>query len=410
MQRALIISTLFIALLTMTAGSVFYSRIQRFWGITQTDFSVFYHAGYQLDRWESMYEQRPTHFTTNEEYLFKYAPPVGLAMIPLSRLPVQNAIRWWYALTAIALTGALWGVLQLTAPAHDTPRAAWIAGLLLLATLRPYLANLRLGQIDVILAGCLVGFLVALTRRREGVAGWWLGIPMLCKLVPAAWLAYLAIARRWRVMAWAVVAMAAYLASPIPHAGWAGTRRAVAEWVSTLFTSTGNYEWLVRYKNQSVLSMVLRLIGGTNAESISGNQVTLAVGVTAMLGLAYGWWIWKALQRHRDDADPLRALIAPSLTMIAMVIFSPHAWIATFIHLLLPYGVLITYLVTRVPQDRAGWAWLGSSFLLISGTASDLLGGGALASAIHRLAPLMWGALCLATGVWRIGKSVGVSR
>lgn len=402
MRRPLAGLALVIGLMTLIAGARYYSRIHRFWGITQTDFSVFYQAGYQIDRRASMYEQHPTHYTTDKEYLFKYPPPFGFAMIPWSRLPIQVAIRWWYGLTAVALLGALWGIRRLVDPSLQDGRFMVIAGMALLAVLRPFLANLRLGQIDVVLAGCLIGFLVAHRRRRDAAAGWWLGIPILCKLVPAVWLAYLAAARRWRALGWTLLAILTYLASPIPHLGFAGTRGAVMEWLGTLHASGGNHEWLLRYKNQSVLSAALRVIAGPQAETVTGGQLAAAMGVTAGFALLYGGWVWRAMRISRETDDPLCALVAPSLVMIAMVIFSPHAWIATFIHLLLPYAVLGAYLVTRAPDDRLGWGLFLGSVLLVSATAPDLLG--AASRAAHIASAVMWGAVCLAIGVRRIGR------
>lgn len=410
MRRSFLWLILAVGLITLIAGSLYYARIDRFWGITQTDFSVFYQAGYQLDRGASMYERRPTHYTTNAEYLFKYPPPFGLAMIPLTRLTVQTAIRGWYAMTALALLGALWGVRRLTRPAvlpHG--RALLIDGLLLVAVLRPYLATLRLGQVDVLLAGCLIAGVAALHQRREWLAGWWLGIPILCKLVPSVWLGYLAITRRWRALAWTAVAMLGYLASPILRLGFAGTRHAVGEWLNVLRISGGNVEWLLRHKNQSVLSVVLRLVTTLHAGIVTADVRAAALGLTACLGIAYAGLVWCSAWKTRDDPDALRALAAPSLVMIGMVIFSPHAWVATFIHLLLPYGVLITYLVTRARGDRLGWGLLGISFLLVSGTAPDPVLGSSLSRIAHTVGPMMWGAVCLAVGIWRV-QNVRVGR
>ncbi len=403
MRRPFLWLTLTIGLITLLAGSLYYARIDRFWGITQTDFSVFYHAGHQLDRGLSMYEHHPTHYTTNAEYLFKYAPPFGLAMIPLARFTVQTAIRWWYAITALALIGACWGIHGLVHAALVSRRHAWaINGLLLLSVLRPYLATLRLGQVDVVLAGCLIAFLVALHQRRDALAGWWLGIPILCKLVPSVWLLYLAATRRWRTLGWTLIAVLSYLASPLLRLGVAGTRRAIAEWLGVLNTSRGNLEWLLRYKNQSVVSAVLRVVAGPHAETATSAQVAVALGITGVLGLLYAGLVWRAVQRSCETSDPLQTLAAPSLVMIGMVVFSPHAWIATFIHLLLPYGVLITHLVTRAPRDRIGWGLLGVSFLLVSATAPDAGLGSSLSHTVHFLTPMLWGALCLAAGVWRL--------
>lgn len=401
MKRPFAWLALVAALITFVAGVLYYARIERFWGITQTDFSVFYHAGYQMDRGISPYEYRPTRYTTDAEYLFKYAPPLGLAMIPLSRLTVQDAIRWWYAITGLTLIAALWGVRRLVRPALSSRRReALMIGLLLLAILRPYLATLRLGQIDVFLAGCLIAFLAALAARRDWLAGWWLAIPVLCKLVPLVWLVYLAAARRWRALAWTAVAALGYLASPIMHLGFAGTARATREWLGVLGTSGGNVEWLLRYKNQSVLSAVLRAVAGP--DTVTAAHWGTALGITGGAGALYGLWVWQAIRRTRDASDALSTLAAPSLVMIAMVIFSPHAWTATFIHLLLPYGVLIAYLVTRGRRDRIGWGLLASSFLLVSATAPDAVLGPALSRAVHLLTPMTWGAMCLAAGVSRV--------
>lgn len=409
MRRLLILLALSIGLVTLVACTIYFERIDRFWGITQTDFSVFYDAGYRMTRHESLYEYRPTHFTTDREYLFKYAPPFALAMMPLAGLAVNVAIRWWYALTALALLGAVGGVCVLVRRA--TPRLPW-EGILLACVmiLRPYLANLRLGQVDVILAGLLIAFLVALQRRREVLAGWCLGATIVCKLIPAVWLIYLAMTRRWRALAWTLVAGAVYLASPVAHLGLEGTRQTLVEWWGVLGTAGGNWEWLVRPKNQSVLSLVLRGMTGSATAAVTPMTLRIAMGITTVAGLLYGWGVWRTIRRARADDRSLAALVPPALVMIAMVIFSPHAWKATFIHLLLPYTLVATHLIVRAPRDAVGWGLLAGSFLLVSATASDAGLGPTLADALAVLSPMTWGAGLLAAGVWRVGQDERAGR
>lgn len=392
-----------VGIITAVTCSIYYARIERFWGITQTDFSVFYDAGHRADRHESLYAYRATRYTTDREYLFKYAPPFGVAMIPLSRLTVQVAIRWWYAITALALVGAFAGVralLQGPAPSHAL--SPFVYGVMLLAVLRPYLANLRLGQVDVLLAGLLLLGVWGMLRGRNAVAGWALGTTMLCKVVPGIWLLYLAATRRWRAVGWTIVAVACWLVSPIPVLGVAGTRTATAEWLAVLHTSSGHWEWLVRFKNQSVLSAVLRGLVGGDVTAVTPARLGAALGITVALGLLYGWVTWQAIRRTRAAQDPLRALVAPSLVMIAMVIFSPHAWKATYIHLLLPYAVVSTYAVQC--RDWVAGALLAGSMLLVSVTAPDLLLDRLASQAAHLYSPMTWGALLLAAGVWRVQR------
>ncbi|MBI4313371.1 MAG: DUF2029 domain-containing protein, partial [Candidatus Omnitrophica bacterium] len=142
-------TSLLIIVLTFIVCWHYYHRIERFWGITQTDFNVYYFSGWYIIQKKSMYT------FTNPEYLFKYAPIFGVAMIPLAGLPIQIALRWWYGLTCASFLG-MFGLLKnlLKGNRSDLPPAA--DALLLIATLRPYISTLRLGQVDILLAFLLL--------------------------------------------------------------------------------------------------------------------------------------------------------------------------------------------------------------------------------------------------------------
>ena len=392
---------------TLVACSLYYARIHRFWGITQTDFSVFYDAGWRLARHESPYPYRATRFTTDPEYRFKYAPPFAMAMMPLAALPVQTAIRWWYALSALAFLAAMGGVRFLLARDAALPSLpGWAWGLLFLTVLRPYLSTLRLGQVDVMLAALLIGFLAALSCGRQWLAGACLGIALLCKLSPAIWLFYLIAARAWRAILWTAVAILLLLASPIPHVGLGHTGQLMNDWWQVLQTASGNWEWLVRAKNQSLLSFILRVATGGDPAAMTPLLLNAAVGVTAALGVLFLAGIRRLMRGDLAASPSPAALAAPALTMIAMVLFSPHAWKATFIHLLLPYAVLIAHLTSDGRRDRMGWGCLVGSFALVSATAPNVVLGRPLAHGVNMLGPLTWGALLLAFALWRIRRPV----
>ena len=396
MRRPFVWVLLCVCLITGIAGAVYYQRIARFWGITKTDFTVYYFAGWRILHSQSMYA------TDDPEYLFKYAPPVGVAFTPLARLRIQHALWSWYALTGIAFCIALASVrslLRRSAGVRELPLLGY--ALLVLAILRPYLSNLRLGQIDVVLACLLLIAVMAAERGRPMLAGWCLAATMICKLVPAVWLVYCAATRRWRVIGWTVIAMGAYLLLPIPTLGVAGTAHALRDWWAITQTSGQNWEWLVRFKNQSVLSTVLRMLSGGSMEHLTPLMMATALTVTVGLGLLYAAAVWRAITR--PDARPgLGRLVPASLTMIAMVIFSPHAWKATYIHLLLPYAVVVMHLLQQKSTDRWGWVLLGGSFALVSVTAPDVLLGRPLSHVIHTFSPMTWGAALLAAAVWRV--------
>lgn len=134
-----------------------------------------------------------------------YPPPFTLAFIPSTWLPPVPGFVAWTMFHMIVL--ALYP-LRL-AKAFDVPRPGWLIVAIVLSF--PALFNFIMGQFSVWLVVFFGEALIAFDRRRDLLAGLWLGL-LICKpqtlvlVVPA-----LLIAGRFRLVAGMVVSIAALL-------------------------------------------------------------------------------------------------------------------------------------------------------------------------------------------------------
>jgi len=130
---------LVIAVLVITpSGPHLLQTRHAFLGDQQTDFSVFYDAGYDaidVSRCIPIAPRDSRRIANICSSMRRRRP----RLIPLSRLPVQIALRWWYVLLGGALLGAFC-LSDVAPPSHagrptDLPRLTY--GLILVAALRP---------------------------------------------------------------------------------------------------------------------------------------------------------------------------------------------------------------------------------------------------------------------------------
>ena len=133
-------------------------------------------------------------------------PPTFVLMVePLSRVHYNLAYWLWVTLNVVALAGGLFLILKPLARRLDHPTLWIIAALAVLY--HPVNTNWSYGQSKII-----IFFLLALTLRsmesgHEALAGASLALAALLRAFPILLLAYLAMQRRWRVVAYAGAAL-----------------------------------------------------------------------------------------------------------------------------------------------------------------------------------------------------------
>ena len=178
-----------------------------------SDFTIYYLGGHALREGRDPYAPADFAAVRNEfptlpavEEDRANDPPTFVLMVePLSRLHYNLAYWLWVTLNVGALAGGLYLILKSLARRLDHVTLWIIAALAVLY--HPVNTNWSFGQSKII-----IFFLLALTLRgiesgHEALAGASLALAALLRAFPILLLAYLAMQRRWRVLAYTSAAL-----------------------------------------------------------------------------------------------------------------------------------------------------------------------------------------------------------
>jgi hypothetical protein len=273
----------------------------------------------------------------NPPWTLALAMPMGALRFRVARsvwLPAQIFITLWCASTLWTLYGG---------SRRYTARACALALLWM-----PTLVALRMGQLSPVILLGLAGFVWALSRRRDLVAGVFFSLtavkPQLMALVWVAFVLWTIVDRRWKVLAGAIAAIAgASLVAMGPNPGVFGQYRdLIATAPPTLAFESPN------------IATILRVAIGT-----SGSWPQF---VPTCLGAAAVGLMWYRRRAEWNWAGEL-----PSLVLISCFLTSYGGWAFDLVVLLVP---IVAMAAIVAGTGRRTLAIAGAAlFAAISGVA-----------------------------------------
>lgn len=279
------------------------------------DFGAYYFAAARLSHGAPLYPQLARPFALGELGLFLYPPPVAVAFIPFTGLPVETASILWAALL-VAVAAVVLVALVRSLPAERRPFAA--ALLLLFAPLQLELGNGNLTLVTLALALAAWRW-----RSRALVSGGLLAAALLLKLMPALLLVFYARAGRWRA-----AAFAALLLALLPLATW--------PWLGAA--------WL------DYARLALALASGPPTASDTHDMLPSALTAGAarafLPGLALALAFFAAEVVRRDAS---RAGLAFALSLAAAPLLAPFVFY-TYLVLALPLAARLCFGVAGPPR------------------------------------------------------------
>ncbi|PPB49109.1 mannosyltransferase [Arthrobacter pityocampae] len=242
---------------------------------------------------------------------FTYPPFAALLFVPLAVLPEAAALGIVTTLTGLCLVGVAVVVVRylrtsgVLASAGRWAPGAVLAAMLLIGVSGPWREGLGFGQINALLMVLILADLLRSTRLPSGVL---IGIAAGIKLTPLAFgLVFLA-RRDWRSLAWLAASFAATVG-----VGWAlAPRESAIFWLDALFDASRVGATADLY-NVSLNSIVAQ----------SGLAEALQRPVWVLASLAVVVVGYRAIRRADDDGDPVRAIAANAVVMLAI---SPISW------------------------------------------------------------------------------------
>jgi len=247
-------------------------------------------------------------FITSNDAPFTYPPFAGLVLLPLDLVAERPAGVAWTLVTVALVFVMARLVANAGAGGVPQPYRRWLApacAAVLFAS-SPVSANLRFGQVSVVLALLVLVDVLALDASRwQGVL---IGIAAAVKLTPLIFIPMLWVAgrRRGAVIAAATFAVVAGLTwLVLPRDSWRFWGTEVFQ-VNRLGHISGG-------GNQSVNGLLLRLGVDDHVRSIVVLVVAVIVGCVAL---------WRARNAYRDG----NALAAVTMMGAASVLMSPVSW------------------------------------------------------------------------------------
>ena len=316
------------------------------------DFASYYYAVHAASRGEDPYDTRALTSLARDQHErravhpFLYPPPFLLAVawaLPLDLRTAYAAWFWldvaWAALAALAL----WRWWRPLGPAVPVLIAALVAANTAMAS------NHLMGQANFPGLALSILAMLALERRRAGLAGALLGAACMLKMSPALLVLWWALRREWRAVAAACVTAAVLSMAALPLAG---PEVQLGFYTRVLPTfGSGDYNGLRvpidLFGNHSVPNLWATAFPGGSARVLSPTaRAASALSAVALLA-AMGW----AFRGRRPD-DVRRAAqfsaVCVAMLLIPVYTYEHHAVWA------LPAAVLASLALMR------GWlhpAW-----------------------------------------------------
>ncbi|MGB2705565.1 MAG: glycosyltransferase family 87 protein [Candidatus Omnitrophota bacterium] len=336
--------------------------------ICRCDFRVFWLAAYNMRHQSGQpgASEKYTVYDISEKfYHFRYAPFAAFMMVPVSLIssPAAALSVWFILLNAAMLLSLLFLVKQLSGDFNLAIRQRFIIlWAAFIVSLRFYFMNLSIGQTDVLIAFLFVLFLIGYARDKELLSGIIFALILQFKPFYAPMLFYFMLVGKKRLVLSTIAAFAAFLFAPALVVGFDKAVMLLKGWIAIVAASVPSQ--LLIYKNQSITYFLSDLLlKHTNVEKIiRADYLFYLIGAGLTLSIYMALFRFKKFVREKD-AQKYKYLEVSALIM-ASLLFSPIAWVASFISLIIPFGVALLFVLNS--SKRKGLYIALAAFFILS--------------------------------------------
>jgi hypothetical protein len=265
-----------------------------------------------------------------------YLPVVPLALSPITALGRVPAAIFWAAAQVAALGYSL-RVLLRWSRVRETlaPPAAPMAIALLLA-LPAFIEAGKFNQLSYFVLASVLGGIRALDRERPLRAGALLGAAAVMKLLPAIFLPWLLLKRRWSAAVMMVAASAVLAVLPTMvvfgpgksieyHKEW-WQHNVRGDAASGMLRADLDDHFIDR-RNQSITQVIARLTWTEHKHAAPWQPLKLepqtALWISRLIAVSLGLMLLATTARPWSDLSPLRRHAEAAVYAIGMLVFSP---------------------------------------------------------------------------------------
>jgi alpha-1,2-mannosyltransferase len=335
------------------------------------DFTVFYAAARNL-----LLQGDPYNHALAAHTPYLYPPLFALLLAPIVLLSLPSAALLWCWLNIIAAFFLIVLTTRLIAPSRPLLASALLA--IMLA--RIILDNLFWGQVNIIVALLITGWLILRKESRHWWAAMLLAIAISIKITPALLIFYLVLKRRGAELARLALCLTAMTSISLLPLG----RQAfplLAGWFNRTILNGQGFNWAYA-GNQSLRGAFLRALSASATEANyfpTANWLSLspttAQLIFAMAALALLIWLGAVI--HKRAQYPIKEdfLYGAAAVCCLMLLLSNLSWKAHFIIMALPWAIMIkSTLDPNSSRRRINLLLLAGSLLLCGATIAPLIG------------------------------------
>ena len=343
------------------------------------DYNVFYAA------WQSVLNTRGNPYaqqiSTATPYLY---PPLFAQLFSLlGLLSVRAAAVVWYLIGVISLIWSLFLSQRLVRLGTEKRGIDFaILGFSFVMIARFGLDNLRMGQINLLVIAIIITGLYLYERNYFWPAALVLATAISFKLTPALFLIYFVVKGKWKfATATGVLTGLLNLLSFLPMGRQAP--EVFHYWYSLIILNKQGFGWGY-HGNQSWRALIQRMFTDENTGShlqhinLTINPMAANIAYYAGVIVIIGLIAWAIHYRRRKEEQ----LVSPNsveygLVFCGMLMISSLSWKDHYVALILPYSVLLDFLVFSKNESskRIVAGFLAISFLLCTMTNMSFIGG-----------------------------------
>ena len=201
------------------------------------DYPVYYAAGQSLLGGRS--DLYAPDFALGQVMDYRYPPLFLVSFAPLWNLPYSISAYVWYLMSLVEIFGCAVIVLRIF-PEIGRSTKLWL--LVVLGTVQYFVMVLHYGNAHLLATFCLFAALYFLIAERSVLAGLLMAIAITIKLTPLLVLPYLAIKRRWNILAMVFVFLVVLNLIPAFWFGFEANNRLLAGWYRHVVASQEFHE------------------------------------------------------------------------------------------------------------------------------------------------------------------------
>ncbi len=344
-----------------------------------SDFGCFYLAGKRMLAAEDIYVIRDKQAAE-----FRYAPVFALFMSGLALTDIDTADTAWFIINYLLLILSLVLLKKMIIPEGLNPGSGAIFWFLFaLGALRFIFPNFDNGQSNILMMSSAITGLYFISRGRDLTGGMIFAFSVMIKYTPVIFIPYLFFRKKIKAAFAVISGIIIYLFLPALFIG----AKANFYYLNKLFpflTRSTILEpgTLLDPKNQSLLSALKRqftyCISTYHAPHMLFENAGLSDGCINWIFIFFAALIYALIFiRPRLDKDsPLYYNADYAMLLICAGLFNMNAWMQSYILLMMPYFIVIYYLIRTSFKDLIVIVLLSLSYLLNIVTIKGVVGEG----------------------------------